>query len=270
MTPTLSRESVDAYRESGFLVLRQYFEPGPLATEVDRVIADGSCGHARWGRMAFQYVPMMTSHTPASLALLDRAEAVAASLLGGPVLPTRAKCVQYVGDTPWHVDSQVPVASVGVLAYLEQTRPDDGALRVIPRSHHPEFGEAIRALGPAAAAGLESPLDVATEPGDVILMNEHLLHGSAGGTVRRQWRADFLRDPQDAETEVRTKAYFARLYAPDWRAAYDVERYPSYGADWQRSGRRSVARLAALGVYELAAAQEARATPLLSSRSSRA
>ena len=258
MTSALSSESVEAFRTLGFLVLRQFFDPGPLAAEIDRVIADGSGGASRRGDMQFVYVPMMTSHTPASLALLDRAEPVAASLFGGPVLPTRAKCVQYVGDTPWHLDSEVPLASVGILAYLEPQRPGNGALRVIPRSHHPEFGEAIRALGPAAA-GLAVPVDIATEPGDVILMNEHLLHGSVGGTVRRQWRVDFLRDPQDAETEVRTRAYFARLYAPDWRAAYNVERYPSYGVDWRQSTRPAVARLAALGVYELAAAQEARA-----------
>src|SRR5687768_2671867 len=115
---TLSAQSVDAFRTLGFLVLRQFFEPGPLVAEVDHVIADGRCGTARWGDMRFQYVPMMTSRTPESLALLDRSEAVAAALLGGPVLPTRAKCVQYVGDTPWHVDSEVPLASVGVLAYL--------------------------------------------------------------------------------------------------------------------------------------------------------
>lgn len=263
MPATLSPQSVDSFRTFGFLVLRQFFEPGPLTDEVDRVIAYGSRGTARWGEMTFRYVPMMTSRTPASLALLDRSEAVAAALLESPVLPTRAKCVQYAGDTPWHVDSEVPLTSVGVLAYLESRRPDTGVLRVIPGSHHPEFGEAIRAQGPTIAAGLERPVDVATEPGDVILMHEHLLHGSAGGaggTVRRQWRVDFLPDPQDAAMERRVKAYFARLYAPDWRAEYDVERYPSYGEDWKRSSRPAVARLAALGVYELAAEQEARGT----------
>jgi hypothetical protein len=253
---TLSQQSVSAFRTLGFLVLRRFFEPGPLADEIDRVIADGSRGTARWGDMTFRYVPMMTSRTPASLALLDRSESVAAALLGGPVLPTRAKCVQYVGDTPWHVDSEVPLASVGVLAYLEPRRSDTGALRVIPRSHHPELGDTVRARGPAAV-GLEAPVDVPTEPGDVVLMHEHLWHGSVGGTVRRQWRVDFLPDPQDAETEVRVKAYFARLFAPDWRAEYDVERYPSYGADWKRSNRPAVARLAALGVYQLADTQEA-------------
>lgn len=39
--------------------------------------------------------------------------------------------------------------------------------------------------------------------------------------------------------------------------AYEAERYPSYGPDWQNSGRASVMRLKELGVYELANRQEA-------------
>ncbi len=53
-----------------------------------------------------------------------------------------------------------------------------------------------------------------------------------------------------------TKSYFASIYTPDWDGGYDVDRYPSYGPDWRRSSRRAVARLEALGVYELATEQE--------------
>ena len=61
-----------------------------------------------------------------------------------------------------------------------------------------------------------------------------------------------------ADTEViLTKSYFARIYTPDWDGGYDVDRYPSYGPDWRQSSRRAVARLEALGVYELATTQEA-------------
>jgi hypothetical protein len=37
----------------------------------------------------------------------------------------------------------------------------------------------------------------------------------------------------------------------------NIARYPSYGPDWRNSSRASVALLEALGMYELAAAQEA-------------
>ena len=255
----LTRESVDAFGTFGFVVLRRFFDPSALIAEVDHAMADGlGTGVSRSGDIQFQYVPMMTAETPVSLSLLDRTGVVAAALLGGPVLPTRAKATRYFGDTPWHTDSDSPLTSVGCLAYLEPAEADRGALRVLPGSHHHRFGDAIRALGTGGLAALAAPYHVvATEPGDMILLDEHLFHASVGGQTRRQWRVDYVKAPIDAETERHTKAYFSSLYAPDWDGGYDVDRYPSYGRDWRNSGRVAVAQLGVLGVYELAAAQEA-------------
>jgi Phytanoyl-CoA dioxygenase (PhyH) len=249
------------FRAFGFVVLRQFFDPLPLSEEIDRVMHDGpvsSFDVSGGAEIRFQYVPVMTSETPTSLSLLDRAGVVAASLLDGPVLPTRAKGVRYRGSTPWHQDSILPVASVGVAAYLESLDAGSGALRVIPGSHHPEFGDALRALGiTGMPAGAVDSHVLVTEPGDLIFFDEHLFHASVGGGMRRQWRIDYLRDPVTAEAAVHAKAYFAGIYAPDWDGGYDVDRYPSYGPDWRASGHASVARLEALGVYELAEKQEA-------------
>jgi hypothetical protein len=78
---------------------------------------------------------------------------------------------------------------------------------VIPGSHHPQFGEALRGLGATCLRDPSLPAHVvATEPGDMLLLDERVLHN---------------------------------------------------GPDWRRSSRKAVARLEALGVYELAAAQEA-------------
>jgi hypothetical protein len=98
---------------------------------------------------------------------------------------------------------------------------------------------------------------IESEPGDMIVIEEHLFHASQGGGVRRQWRVDCLPVPVDADSERQTKAYFEGIYPADWDGGYDVDRYPSYGFDWRHSGRRSAAQLEALGVYELAARQEA-------------
>ena len=252
-------QSADAFQRFGFVVLRRFFEPGPLAAEIDRVMADGPGADISRSRdIQFQYVPMMTAETPVSLSLLDRAGKVAAAVLGGPVLPTRAKGARYFGDSPWHTDSDSPLTSVGFLAYLEPVGAESGALRVFPGSHHPRFRDAIRALGAAGLAAPELPHHiVATEPGDMILIDEHLFHASFGGGTRRQWRVDYLTVPMGAEAENRTKSYFANIYAPDWDGGYDVDRYPSYGPDWRNSNRMAVAQLEALGVYELAATQEA-------------
>jgi len=258
MTCELLRQSANALATFGFVVLRQFFEPGPLALEIDRVLADGILGNTReHGDIRFQYVPMMTAETPVSLSLLDVAETVAAAVFGGPVIPTRAKGTRYHGETPWHTDSDLPLRSVGFVAYLEPVGAESGALRVIPGSHHPDFREAIGRIGAACLRDSSLPGHVvATEPGDMVLLDERVLHASFGGGIRRQWRVDYLGVPTDSEVNL-TKSYFARIYTPDWDGGYDGDRYPTYGPDWRQSSRPAVARLEPLGVYDLATAQEA-------------
>ena len=56
---------------------------------------------------------------------------------------------------------------------------------------------------------------VETEPGDVIAFDEHLVHGSHGGGGRRQWRVDFVLDPQSAEERARVLEYFAAIFPND-------------------------------------------------------
>jgi hypothetical protein len=259
MSYPASDDVVPFYRAFGFLVLRNFFDPDPLAQEIDRVLQDGLPSLAQaldYDGIHFQYVPMMIPETPASLELLDKVGSVAGMLLDGAVIPTRAKAVRYIGSTPWHTDSALALESVGFAAYLEPLTAQSGALRVIPGSHHNELGSAMRPL-----AGGKTALDLPgfvlqTEPGDMIVFDEHLFHSSSGGVTRRQWRADYLRTPTDSVTEERTRRYFADLYAADWDGGYDADRYPSYGPAWRSSSRPAVAQLQALGVYDLAAKQE--------------
>ena len=226
------------------MVIPQFFNAAPLGEEIDQVMrrafAPGCV--TEYNGINFQYVPMMTTETPVSLSLLDRAGVLAEALLGGPVLPTRAKAVRYFGNTPWHRDSDSPVTSIGFIAYCETLHAENGALRVRPGSHR-ELTEAEHVIE--------------TEPGDLIVIDEHLFHSSSGGGVRRQWRVDYLRVPMNADEERDSKAYFESLYPPDWDGSYDVDRYPSYGPYWRNSGRSYVAQLEKLGVYDLAAKQEA-------------
>lgn len=244
----------------GFFVLRQFFDPAMLSVEMDRVLQDAfssSLDVSHYDGIHFQYVPMMTANTPESLSLLDRTMVVAEELLGGPVVPTRAKAIRYFGSTPWHVDSVHPLASLGFMAYLEPLDANNGALRVVPGSHLPERNNLLRAMGGTGKPATELPSEIlSTEPGDMIVFDEHLFHSSHGGVARRQWRIDFLRDPVDAAAKNSTRAYFSNIYAANWSGGYDVDRYPSYGPDWRNSGRPAVQRLEALGVYELAAKHE--------------
>lgn len=56
MTGELAIESTNALETFGFVVLRQFFDPGPLAAEVDRVMADGILRDVmERGDIRFQY-----------------------------------------------------------------------------------------------------------------------------------------------------------------------------------------------------------------------
>jgi len=189
---------------------------------------------------------MMCERTPVSLALVDALAAPAAELLGRRALPVRAKATRYFGGSDWHRDCELDVASVGLVAYLEPLTADSGALRVQPGSH----------ADPTAPVATGAGTALATQPGDLIAFDEHLVHGSDGGHDRRQWRVDFVADPEDAAEADRLRTYFSLIYPVDWDGGYDVDRFPSYGRYWMRANRPWTERLRALGVYGYADAQE--------------
>jgi hypothetical protein len=246
---------IDALAADGFVVLDRFFDPAPLSVEVDRALADGcrqeTAAHVAVGN-SFRYVPMMCETTPVSLSLLDALVGRAAELLGRRALPTRAKATRYAGSTAWHRDSDLPIASIGVLAYLEPLTGATGALRVVAGSHATAAGDppAETATGPGRATALE------TRPGDVIVLDEHLWHSSAGGQGRRQWRVDFVVDPVSPEEAEIVRTYFARIYEPSWDGGYDHEKYPSYGAPLHTPGLPWMARLEELGACRLAQEQQ--------------
>jgi hypothetical protein len=254
-------------RTFGYVVLRRALDPGPLADELDRALRDGS-------RTTFSvdggpgvsgaYVPMMVERTPVSVGLLDRFAVDAAALLGRTVLPLRAKGVRYAANASWHRDSELPIASIGFAAYLEPLDAGNGALRVLPGSHHGAYGEAVAAhlapaddVDPAAAVAALPGVVVDTEPGDVIVFDEHLFHASVGGRDRRQGRVDYVVDPLGADEEAAARRWFADTYPPDWDGGYDVDLFPTYDAAWRSSGRPGLERLEALGAHAASAAEEA-------------
>jgi hypothetical protein len=248
------------FRAFGFVILRDAVDPSTLGIELDHAVGANRTTPLETGVARAQYAPMMAKTTPYSLSLLDRFQDTATTLLGARAVPLRAKGVRYFGSTSWHADSLDPaVASVGFAAYLEPLGPGTGALRVVPASHRAEVrADVLRYAAARAEAAADSvpAVALATQPGDVIVFDEHLVHASAGGTVRRQWRVDYFRDPTAPAEEAAVRAYIARVFPPDWDGGYDVERFPSYGPAWLESSRPAVARLRELGAYELASAQE--------------
>lgn len=261
----MNTKDIEHFRTFGFVVLRAVFAPDPLRTELDAALAAGHAEPLGTGVTRFRYGPLMGAETPHSRALLDRCAPWAAALAGRPVLPARAKGQHYLGDTAWHTDSDHPILSLGCLAYLESLQAANGALRVLPGSHQPAWGAQIAQsqamLGSEADALPGVPLP--TEPGDLIVFDEHLYHASAGGGLRRQWRADFVIDPRGgpgegvASEQAAVEAWFAQIFPPNWDGGYDVDVLPSYPAQWLADHPEVAARLRHLGVLDRAARQEA-------------
>ncbi|HZT65681.1 MAG TPA: phytanoyl-CoA dioxygenase family protein [Acidimicrobiales bacterium] len=246
--PELDAAQIERFHEQGYLVLRSEIDAHPLSEEVDLALAaaDGSRALAvGGGQVRFLYAPMMADATPASIRLLERFALTAEMLLGRRVLPVRAKGTRYYGDTAWHRDSEHGVASVGFLAYLEDVSVGTGALRVVPGSHQTS----------STPVPGEPGVALETRPGDVIVFDEHLVHGSLGGSERRQWRVDYVIDPNGPAEEQLVRGYFGQIFRPG-SPGYDARRFPSYGHSWRAMAHPWVRRLDELGVYRMAAALE--------------
>jgi hypothetical protein len=240
-------ESIDSFHRDGFAVLREAFDPSGLSAEVDDALLRGVRRDVRpakgAGGVAFHSVVMMCEATPVSLTLLDEFAAVASRLLDRRILPGRAKGTRYFGASRLHADSDAAVPSLGFVAYLEPVSASSGALRVVPGSHRHD-----------SASDRSAARVLPTNPGDVIVFDERLTHGSLGGVDRRQWRVDFIADPANETEEALVRATFERIFDPGWDGGDDVDRYPSYGRYWQSLDRPWTERLRELGVYDLAAA----------------
>lgn len=255
--------------------MRRAFDPDELAAEIDASFAaEGVRGpfvaSAGGNSITGHYRPMMCEHTPVSLALADHLATVAEQRLDSAVVPGRAKGVLYMGNTGWHRDTELAVRSMSFVAYLDPLHADNGALCVLPGSHvEPHATEAAMLIQRRAqnAGGIDASsvgslpsLAIATEPGDMIVFDEHLFHTSFGGRVRRQWRVDFAAAPRDQAEEALLRRYFEDQYAPGWDGGYDVDRFPSYGEHWRRHARPEWLQvLERLGVFKLVALEEAAA-----------
>jgi Phytanoyl-CoA dioxygenase (PhyH) len=257
---SVGRMYEERYLRDGFVVLHAAFDARRLTREVLTAFEAGFGGRdavnvSADAEIAFRYVPMMSERAPYSLELLHELAEHGRRLLGTDVLPVRAKAVEYLGSSNWHRDSDADVASIGFACYLEPLTSTTGALRVVPGSHRLGATEAV--MDEADRAD-RAAVSVETVPGDVIAFDEHLLHSSAGGGVRHQWRVDFVARPVGADERERVARYFAAMFSPDWDGGYDIDLYPTYGAHWRRScSPTDDELLEAVGAYAAADQEEA-------------
>src|SRR6266481_4424485 len=142
----LTTAHADHFRTFGFTVLRGFLADrgAALRAEVDAAIRDayaatydqrvidGISGH---------YLPVASRLTPVSTSLVcddPRLIDAAEQLLGGPVIPECPEGVLYFSEAGWHTDDGIGVRGVKFAAYFGELTADNGALRLVPGSHHPE------------------------------------------------------------------------------------------------------------------------------------
>ena len=106
----------------------------------------------------------------------------------------------YVGDTNWHSDNFAQrYTNIKAAFYLDAVTKDTGCLRVIPGSHRrgDRFADRVNEVVPRSAVnyteerwglhGSEVPAyPIESVPGDMLIFNQAIKHGSWGGSDRRR------------------------------------------------------------------------------------
>ena len=106
-------------------------------------------------------------------------------------------------DHQWHSDRagelELQYTRIKIMLYFQPMHKDNGALRLIPGSHHPNFHQQLLVLQPQqqetsfGAFGVPGPelacFPVEVAPGDIVLFNQYLFHGVYGKQDGRSYIA---------------------------------------------------------------------------------
>ena len=151
----------------------------------------------------------------------DRLHCIPEGIIGPDFIYHGSGAHRHVGDTPWHggVGSIVkwPIRHIKVSIYADSLNEHNGCLRVIPGSHRnylrmldtrwsmaPDYFDIFRYgrfqaddFRPFGLAPTEVPyFPLRTEPGDVLVHTEDILHASFGGAPGRfQLDINFIDNP---------------------------------------------------------------------------
>jgi ectoine hydroxylase-related dioxygenase (phytanoyl-CoA dioxygenase family) len=255
----LSPEQVAFYDDNGYLILRNRIPADLLArlrAAGDAWIADGinrdgdpdapdlHFADRPSGRVMFRVDYLHDKGQPVSLELLGAPEmlGIAASLAGPNFVPTYESMVfKNTGDgapIDWHQDAVHPrrwrIFNVDV--YLDHSVSGGGALRVVPGSNKQRAD--ICALEEASGWDVPGAIEVEMAPGDVLVHDVMLVHGSPpveGNKLRRTIYYEFraaeqiaAEGPWDAEWIARRMRLLPLALARHAAARPDAEQF-----DWQ-------------------------------------
>jgi ectoine hydroxylase-related dioxygenase (phytanoyl-CoA dioxygenase family) len=216
----LTDEQIRCFDEHGYLVLRSWI-PEPLLARLQTAgqawIAEGerrrpeeagddyNFARRPGGPALFRVNYLHNKGQAASLELLGSPQvlAVAESLCGPSFVPTYESLVfKQAGDgevIPWHQDAVQPTQSYRIFnfdLYLDPSLAGAGALRVIPGTQRQR--QDICALRDAYGWDHPDAVEVEMRPGDVLLHNVMVVHGSPQ-TVGKQLRRTIYYEFRPAE-----------------------------------------------------------------------
>lgn len=198
---TLSDDQISFFETFGFLHIKGLMSDSidEISSAFEEVWREHAGGHG--GRSHDQYqrsclVPFIDRHKRLS-ALLDdpRILAIAGGVLGSDFNYSTSDGNLYVGDTPYHSNPFAGgLRALKLAFYLDPVSVDTGCLRVMPGSHR--FGDAYADDLHAhvklsqehwGVAQSELPaVALPTTPGDLVVFNHRIKHGSFGGGGRRR------------------------------------------------------------------------------------
>jgi Phytanoyl-CoA dioxygenase (PhyH) len=156
-------------------------------------------GHAREDhdrRQRSCLVPFIDRHERLS-ALLDdpRVVGIPRRILGEDFNYSTSDGNLYVGDTPFHSNPFAGgLRALKVAFYLDRVTANSGCLRVVPGSHRfgDRFADELHARVRNSTDAWGTPqtalpaVPVESEPGDLVVFNHCIKHGSFGGGRRRR------------------------------------------------------------------------------------
>jgi hypothetical protein len=253
----------------GFVVLRDLLTPDEverLRSEVVGALTD-VFGEA-FGRntradgtmdvtVPGNFLPLMADASPLSQALVvddPRLPTIAARLLGDFTVASPALAACLVGETPWHNDAGTGNRWVRVNAYLDPVTETSGALRVVPASQHGSLPVDIArqrdANWPRETPSVKPGVALETSPGDVVVFDPRVHHGSWGGRSRLRWSVDYAGMVGADDDAARAKLVALIEDLSDWPTtpAWPTWSQWAAGAGGTEARRRAIATLHDLGV----------------------
>jgi hypothetical protein len=181
----------------------------PLPLSAEQALAAqfrGTPLGSQWMWTRASAVPEAVAPTLHSLQEHPLLHGVAAQLRGDDLIGQGVDAQRYIGETAWHSDghSEDGGWTAKFMLYLDDVDESTGCLHVFPGSHlfRGEEHAAFQAFISAAPFGAVPGRAVPTRPGDVIVFNTNVFHGSTGGGInRRVINIDYQLNPTTREGE---------------------------------------------------------------------